>query len=158
MTKRRTSPLQRVSELLSRPATGQLWLRHQKYRELRNYVRARLPSFLSEHCCACIVRDDQLIVFTTSAAGATPLRFALPQLLPEVRSRFALPVRLAQVRILKNYPAANVARPIRPPGRTVIDHLQRAAACSSAPELRSALQRLAATCSRLAQGPADPCC
>jgi hypothetical protein len=153
--KRRTPSLRQVADLLNRPATGRIWQRHQQHRELRNYLRARLPSFLSEHCCACIVRDDHLIVFTSSAAGATPLRFALAPLLPELQARFALPLRRAQVRVLNDHRAAETPRVIRPPGHTAIDDLQQAAAHCAVPELRSALLRLAATCKRLARSQSE---
>jgi hypothetical protein len=120
-----------------------------------NYVRGRLPSFLSEHCCGCSARDDQLIVFTSSATAATTLRFALPPLLPELQTRFALSLRRAEVRVLRDYRTARSKRNIRPPGGSAIHDLQQAAACCDSPELRSALLRLAETCRRLARGPSE---
>jgi hypothetical protein len=120
-----------------------------------NYVRGRLPSFLSEHCCGCIARNEQLIVFTSSATAATTLRFALPPLLPELQARFALPLRRAEVRVLCDHRTARSGRTIRPPGGSAIHDLRQAAACCNSPELRSALLRLAATCSRLARDPSE---
>lgn len=139
----------RLADVLGAPrGLAPLLAKCRHHARLQRLVQSRLPSFLADHCLACVVNDGQLIVYTDSPAWATPLRFALPAVLTELQNGLEPALRRIQIRILCPHQARQPERRPTIPGCKVIGHIQDIADCSD-PELGASLARLAATWRRL---------
>jgi Dna[CI] antecedent, DciA len=123
-----------------------LLAQHRRNAALQRAVCARLPGYLADHCLGCVARDDLLTVYTDSATWATPLRFALPDVLTKMPSRPGAPFRRTQVRVLFRQSEPTKKAGVRTPGSSVIRHLEETADGCPCSELQSSLIRLAATC------------
>jgi hypothetical protein len=108
-------------------------------------LRARLPASLAEHCSSCVSHPDRLVVFARSAVWATPLRFALASLLPDLRQTFDVRWQRAHVKILATWQPDLRLRELTLPKAATVAQVEAAAAYSSSEDVHAALLRLART-------------
>lgn len=69
------------------PALGGLGKQAEKQADWRAFVITRLPPELAREVTGVAQRDDQLTIFTSSAAWASRLQYSLDDLEPAVRER-----------------------------------------------------------------------
>lgn len=61
---------------------GEIGKRVRRHARVLEAIRLALPTTLSLHCRACVVREDgKLLIYTDSSAFATKLRFYAPSIL-----------------------------------------------------------------------------
>ena len=84
--------------------------RAQKLLRLEQTVLLILSEDLATHCKVLNLRNKALIVSVPSSAWAARLRFAAPELVGQLRSRYSLDVETLQVRIR---PPISEPRPVR---------------------------------------------
>lgn len=119
--------------------------RARKLQRLEQAVLQLLPENLSAHCKVMNLKNEILILATTSSAWAARLRFATPDLLKQLECQHALRLRSIQLRIepetIENQPLK------RPPARLSMASatlLAQTAQSVNHPALQEALYRLAA--------------
>jgi hypothetical protein len=88
--------------------------RAQKLLRLEQTVLQLLPEDLSLHCKVLNLRNKALIVSAPSSAWAARLRFAAPELVRQLRSRYSLDVETLQIRIRPQTPENRPARHAQP--------------------------------------------
>ena len=93
--------LRRCSAVLD-DASGPLLQRARKLQRLEQATLDLLPPDLAAHCRVVNLRNETLILAAGSAAWATRLRFAIPDLIKQFRCQHALELRAIEVRIQKN--------------------------------------------------------
>jgi hypothetical protein len=88
--------------------------RAQKLLRLEQTVLQILPEDLSLHCKILNLKNKALIVSAPSSAWAARLRFAAPELVRQLQSRYSLHVETLQVRIRPQMPENRPARRAQP--------------------------------------------
>ncbi|MDB4409401.1 DUF721 domain-containing protein [Gammaproteobacteria bacterium] len=114
---------------------------------LQALVKRLLPEPLNEHCRVLAVRDETLILATSSPVWAARLRFHAPGLVKQLSDHKTVKLRTVRVRVRppEKAAASSPARrqpPLRP-GKSGAAALQQAAQTVSDPGLKTALLRLA---------------
>lgn len=114
---------------------------------LQALVKELLPEPLGTHCRVLAVRDETLILATSSPVWAARLRFHAPLLVKQLSEHQTVKLRTVRVRVRPPEKAAAPAparrrAPLRP-GKTGAAALQQAAQSISDPGLKTALLRLA---------------
>jgi hypothetical protein len=137
------NPLQ-VNNLL-RGKYAYLVTRARTLMELEALLHELLPAPMNEHCRVLAIRDETLILATSSPVWAARLRFHVPLLVKQLSSHQSVKLRTVRVRVR---PPEKVSPPPRRraairPGKAGAAALQRAAQSISDPELKTALLRLA---------------
>ena len=111
-------------------------------------VKKAVPPFLREHCVACVVKENNLILFTDSPAWASRLRFHGASIIDELnqplRSNTITKVKL-RVLIPPTTPKTNREQHSQVPSSKTIHALKSSANTLSNIELKNALSRLALT-------------
>jgi hypothetical protein len=113
--------------------------------DLEALLQKLLPAPLKEHCRVLAIRDETLILATSSPVWAARLRFHAPLLLKQLSNQQAMKLRTVRVRVR---PPEKAAAPPRRqaalrPGKAAATALQQAAQTISDPGLKTALLRLA---------------
>jgi hypothetical protein len=113
--------------------------------ELEALLGKLLPAPLQEHCRVLAIRDETLVLATSSPVWAARLRFHAPLLLKQLATHQTATFRDVCVRVR---PPEKSAPPIRrraalDPGKAGAATLQQAAKTISDPGLKTALLRLA---------------
>ncbi len=113
--------------------------------ELESLLPTLLPAPLNEHCRVLAVRDETLILATSSPVWAARLRFQAPLLVKQLSDHQTVTLRTVLVRVRP--PEKRSAPPRRRaalrPGKTASTAIQQAAQTISDPGLKTALLRLA---------------
>ena len=115
--------------------------------ELQALVHKLLPEPLNTHCRVLVVRDETLILATSSPVWAARLRFHAPLLVKQLSDHKTVKLRTVRVRVRPPEKTA-AAPPVRRqsaliPGKSGAAALQQAAQTISDPGLKTALLRLA---------------
>jgi hypothetical protein len=115
--------------------------------ELQALVHRLLPEPLNTHCRVLVVRDETLILATSSPVWAARLRFHAPLLVKQLSDHKTVKLRTVRVRVRPPEKTA-AASPVRRqtalrPGKSGAAALQQAAQTVSDPGLKTALLRLA---------------
>ena len=113
--------------------------------ELEALLHELLPEPLKEHCRVLAIRDETLILATSSPVWAARLRFHAPLLVKQLSAHQTVKLRTVRVRVRppeKNIPPPRRQAALRP-GKAGAATLQQAAQTISDPGLKSALLRLA---------------
>ena len=112
---------------------------------LEQAVLQLLPADLSVHCKVVNLKQEILVLATTTPAWAGRLRFAAPDLLKQLKCQHHLEVRRVELKI---YPESDDFQPVtRNPLQISLSNaelLAKTAQSISHPELQEALYRLAA--------------
>ena len=112
---------------------------------LEQAVLQLLPADLGAHCKVVNLKQEILILATTTPAWAGRLRFAVPDLLKQLKCQHHLAVRRVELKI---YPESDNYQPVkRNPLQISLRNaelLAKTAQSISHPELQEALYRLAA--------------
>ncbi|GEM_PF-466495 len=130
-----------VGQMLEDSVLSTLKARAHLHKKLLQRIQAGLPQNLSDHCIACVLRlDGLLVIYTNSAAWASQLRFYQSTILSEAAS--VGPVTRIKIRIW--HPPANTsARPksdfVRVPDERVLNQLLLEAQCNQDEDIRQAL-------------------
>jgi hypothetical protein len=113
--------------------------------ELEALLQELLPAPLKEHCRVLAIRDETLILATSSPVWAARLRFHAPLLVKQLSNHQTVKLRTVRVRVRP--PEKASAPPRRKaalrPGKAAATALQQAAKTISDPGLKTALLRLA---------------
>jgi hypothetical protein len=113
--------------------------------ELEALLQELLPAPLKAHCRVLAVRDETLVLATSSPVWAARLRFHAPSLLKKLSNQKTVNLRTVRVRVRP--PEKTVAAPRRQaalrPGKAAATAIQQAAQTISDPGLKTALLRLA---------------
>jgi hypothetical protein len=118
--------------------------RAQKLKRLEQAILGLLPENLAGHCKVVNLKNETLILATTSSAWATRLRFAGPELLKQLRCQF--PVNLKSLRIQVQPEVTEGSPAPRPKPKLSMhsgDLLVQTAKTIDDPDLKEALYRLA---------------
>ena len=110
MSRKTATTCSRILEAAALP----LLERAQKLLRLEQTVLQLLPEDLSLHCRVLNLRSKALIVSAPSSAWAARLRFAAPELVRQLRSRYALDVETLQIRIRPQTPENRPVRHTQP--------------------------------------------
>lgn len=73
--------------------------RAKKLQRLEQAVLQLLPADLAAHCKVMNLKNEILILATSSSAWAARLRFAMPELIKQLGCQHALNLRTVQVRV-----------------------------------------------------------
>ena len=139
------SPLQ--INKLSGGKYARLVARARALMELQVLVHNLLPEPLNMHCRVLAVRDETLILATSSPVWAARLRFHAPLLVKQLSDHETVKLRTVRVRVRPPEKALDIP-PVRRqaalrPGKSGAAALQQAAQTISDPGLKTALLRLA---------------
>jgi len=117
----------------------------ERHRRLLHVVRQALPAFLSEHCFDCVIKENELLIYTDSSVWASQLRFYQATLLDAIRSSsYAIIINHIHIRIsVPDLPRSCRLRNPRTPSRKIIGDIKSAARTSGDSEVRHSLLRLA---------------
>ncbi|MCO6414226.1 MAG: DUF721 domain-containing protein [Thiogranum sp.] len=118
--------------------------RAQKLKLLEQTVLGLLPDNLAGHCKVVNLKNETLILATTSSAWAMRLRFAGPELLKQLRCQ--LPVKLKSLQVKVQPEAEETPLPLRPKPKLSMQNatlLVQTANTVDHPDLKEALYRLA---------------
>jgi len=115
--------------------------------ELQVLLHELLPAPLNEHCRVLAIRDETLILATSSPVWAARLRFHAPLLVKQLSDAQTVNLRTVRVRV-RPPENASPASPVHRraalrPGKTGAAALQQVAQSISDPGLKTALLRLA---------------
>jgi len=138
------SPLQ--INKLSGGKYARLVARAKTLMELQVLLHELLPAPLNEHCRVLAIRDETLILATSSPVWAARLRFHAPLLVKQLSNTQTVNLRTVRVRVRPPEKASPPPAPRRAalrPGKTAAAALQRAALSISDSGLKTALLRLA---------------
>jgi hypothetical protein len=119
--------------------------RARKLSRLEQAVLQLLPAELGEHCKVLNLKNETLVLATSSPAWAGRLRFAAPDLLRRLKRQLSLDIRAIDLRVqpetVENQPI--IARPLQLSLRSATLLAQTAQSVNH-PPLQEALLRLAA--------------
>ena len=102
-----------------------------------------LPSYLSEHCLHCVVRDNRLILFTDTASWSSQLRFCAPVILQAVNASLPGRYDTLQVRVtLTGTTTPDTAHRPRRPSRETVGQIRENAQHIADDRLKRSLVRL----------------
>ena len=73
--------------------------RAQKLKHLEQAILRLLPENLAGHCKVVNLKNETLILATTSSAWAARLRFAGPELLKQLRCQFPVSLKTLQIKV-----------------------------------------------------------
>lgn len=119
--------------------------RAKTLQELEALLRELLPAPLNEHCRVLAIRDETLVLATSSPVWAARLRFHAPLLVKQLSAHQTVTLRTVCVRVRppeKASPPPRRRTALRP-GKAGAVALQQAAQTISDPGLKTALLRLA---------------
>ena len=137
------NPLQ-INKLLGGKYTY-LVTRAKTLMELEVLLHELLPAPLKDHCRVLAIRDETLVLATSSPVWAARLRFHAPLLVKQLSSHQT--VKLCTVRVRVRPPEKHSPPPRRQPalrpGKAGAAALQQVAQTISDPGLKTALLRLA---------------
>ena len=118
--------------------------RAQKLNHLEQAILRLLPANLAGHCKVVNLKNETLILATTSSAWAARLRFAGPELLGQLQQQFPDGLKSLRIKVL---PADGEARSVHRPKPELSMQsgilLARTADTIDHPDLKEALYRLA---------------
>ena len=119
--------------------------RARKLARLERAVLQCLPAELGAHCNVVNLKNEILVLATPSPAWAGRLRFAVPDLLKQLKCQFSLEIARAELKI---QPERIENQPVKKPGMRLsmasATLLAQTAQSIKHPPLREALYRLAA--------------
>lgn len=119
--------------------------RARKLSRLQQAVIGLLPADLGAHCKVLNLKNEILVVATSSPAWAARLRFIAPELLKQLRCQYSLEVRRVEVKI---QPESSEKQTVKPPAMQLslanANLLAQTARSVDHAALREALYRLAA--------------
>ncbi len=130
-----------IGQMLEDSVLSTLKARTHLHKKLLQRIQAALPQNLSDHCIACVLRlDGLLVIYTDSAAWACQLRFYQSTVLSE--AALVGPVTRIKIRIW--HPPANAAtKPksdsVRVPAKGVLNQLLHEAQCNQDEDISQAL-------------------
>ena len=113
--------------------------------EMEVLLHELLPAPLKEHCRVLAIRDETLVLATSSPVWAARLRFHAPLLVKQLSDHQTMKLRTVLVRVRppeKSAPPRRRQAALRP-GKAGAAALQQAAQTISDPVLKTALLRLA---------------
>ena len=113
--------------------------------ELEALLHELLPAPLKEHCRVLAIRDETLVLATSSPVWAARLRFHAPLLVKQLSDYQTVTIRSVRVRVRppeKHSPPPRRQAALRP-GKAGAAALQQVAQTISDPALKTALLRLA---------------
>ena len=119
--------------------------RARKLARFEQAVLRLLPADLGAHCRVLNLKNEILVLATTTPAWAVRLRFAAPELLKQLKCQHHMEIRRVELKI---HPEANENQPVkRNPMQLSLSSaelLAKTAQSIKHPELQEALYRLAA--------------
>ena len=116
----------------------------QQNSSILELVQGLLPPPLNEHCIGLVAKNDQLILFTSSSAWASRMRFFSPELITKLKNN-NIYISKVSVKVMmdilerKNSPRHGGAQPLSTRSANLI---QRVADHTADPDLQAALRRL----------------
>ena len=120
-----------------------LFVKLEQHRSLIREIKPLLPHFLRQHVMGCATKDRRLLIFTTSSAWASQLRFYSPSLLQTLNKQFNLEIELLQIQILPPKKPHTATRNIHHiPSKQTLEHLKRYSIALNDSELKQSLMRL----------------
>jgi hypothetical protein len=119
--------------------------RSRKLSRLEQAVLQCLPAELGSHCNVVNLKNEILVLSTPSPAWAARLRFAVPDLVKQLKCQFSLEINRV---VLKTQPEKKEIQPVKRPGMRLslanATLLAQTAQSIRHPALQEALYRLAA--------------
>lgn len=119
--------------------------RSRKLQRLEEKICQLLPEGLAEHCRIMNLKNGILTLSTTAPAWAARLRFSAPELLLQLRRRYAMQLQTVEVRILPQSSTEAESVSAHPMELSMQNAtlLAKTARTIDHPELQEALYRLA---------------
>lgn len=132
----------RISSLL--PPSHPIHQTMERHHRILRAVKHALPAFLREHCFDCVIKNNELLIYTDSSVWASQLRFYQIDILDAVRrSPFSI-INHIHIRIsAPNLPSASHLRSPRTPSKKTIEGIKAVANTSIDSQLSASLWRLA---------------
>ena len=139
-----------ISKILSKPGKihSSIIDRLKEQNRLLIDIKKSVPPFLREHCIACVAKENNLILFTDSAAWASQLRFHGVSIIDELNQLLrSNTITKFKLRVLIPSTMPKVSREQHPqiPSPKALHALKGSAHTLSNSELKNALSRLAFT-------------
>jgi hypothetical protein len=116
----------------------------QQNSSILELVQGLLPPPLNEHCVGLVAKNDQLILFASSSAWASRMRFLSPELITKLKNN-NIYINKISVKVMvdllerKSHPKHGGAQPL---STKSADLVQRVADHTPDPDLQAALRRL----------------
>lgn len=149
--KAKPNPFKNVTSFPNQ-SLGFLLVQVQKQQQILQIIQKVLPAQLSMHVSHCVINNQKLLIYTTSANWASQIRFYNQAMLSAITSQTTYPVTGLQVKVLLDGNAyKNQPRKANLPSLGTIDIIRNHSLTVSDNQLKNSLLNLSATLKRLSQ-------
>lgn len=120
----------------------------ERQQSLLTLVRAVLPTDIAAQTRYCLIKNSVLLIYASSSAWATPLRFYSRQIQAEVQRKHGIKIEKVQLRILQTETGREKTKcrtALKIPAQEFIKQLRYCAESEADSQLKTALLKLTAT-------------
>lgn len=134
----------------SNRTTAQFQLIIEKHRKVLQIIRSTLPETLVNKARDCVIKDTKLLIFTTSAAWASQLRFYSEAIRTAVNSNCNESIEKIQLKVLNTTANTSQAKPgLNIPSLAIIELIKTNQLHAPDSDLKRALLTLSQTLKKL---------